>query len=519
MIFYKINRIKFSVTLFYVVISLNTQAQDIWRTACEGNITRLDSLLNDNANINMQHKRGASLLHFSVFCNQVEVFDLLIDRRIDVNIKNNRGNTALAASLRSNNETFFNRLIKLHSNDEIIREYSALLLAAIRSNNKTAFNHFIKLPAYATISEEYSKLFFTAVRANNEIAFNHFINLITNEELTVENGASLLERAVQNENLTFVKGLIGKGVELNVTNDKGSTPLEIALRKGFDEIADYLKLNGADESLVRTFELNGAYMGQENPGLTAKIFVPGFISTSDMEKGGVFHPNGKEFYFSRRVSGRITIMVTKMDGNKWSNPAELPISGNFERFEPFITKDGSKLYYTSRRPLNDGGPLRAHDVWVLEREGDTWGEPNRLGNEVNSDDNEWFPTISDNGNLYFSRGPNILYSENKNGTYQKPIKIEGINNGHRAVDAFIAPDESYMIFASAGRPEGLGGYDLYVSFKDDQGKWSTPKNMGKDVNSTDFDWTPSVTPDGKYLFYMSNSDIYWVDAKIIEDLK
>ncbi len=514
------NRIKFLATIFCIVISLNSQAQNIFRTACEGNLTRLDSLLNDSTDINIVNRRGQSLLHFAIQCNQDKVIEFLLDEEIDINIKDNRGNTALNRAIASNNETFFNRLIKLYSNDDISQDYSALLLTAVRYNNEIAFNHIIKLPAYNELTAKNNASFLEeAVRANNELAFSNFIKFLTFDNLSIQYGASLLERAVLNDNLAFVKKLIVKGVKVNIANDKGSTPLEIALRKGFDEIADYLKLNGADTSLVRTFELKGEYMGQENPGLTAKIFVPGFISTSDLEKGGVFHPNGKEFYFSRRVPGRITIMVSKMDGNKWSNPAPLPISGNYERFEPFITKDGSKLYYTSRRPLSDNGPLRRHDIWVLERKGDTWGEPIRLDNEMNSDDNEWFPTISDNGNLYFSRGRNIFYSENKNGTYQKPIKVEGVNNGYSVVDAFIAPDESYMIFASGGRPEGFGNHDLYISFKDDQGKWSTPKNMGEGVNSPGTDWTPSVTPDGKYLFFMSRGDIYWVDATIIETLR
>ncbi len=132
------NRIKFLVSLC-IAISLNTQAQDIWETTCKGNLERLDSLLSDNTNINVQNGGRSSLLHKAIECQQVEYFDFLIDRGIDIKSKNYQG-TALTLSIRSKNETFFNRLIKLHSNREITEEYRGLLSHTIGANNKTAFS-------------------------------------------------------------------------------------------------------------------------------------------------------------------------------------------------------------------------------------------------------------------------------------------------------------------------------------------------------------------------------------------
>ena len=73
------------------------------------------------------------------------------------------------------------------------------------------------------------------------------------------------------------------------------------------------------------------------------------------------------------------------------------------------------------------------------------------------------------------------------------------------------------------RDDTHGTQDLYLSFKNQDGSWTKAKNMGTAVNSTDDEICPSVTLDGEYLFFTSrrrgNADIYWVDAKIIEDLK
>lgn len=87
---------------------------------------------------------------------------------------------------------------------------------------------------------------------------------------------------------------------------------------------------------------------------------------------------------------------------------------------------------------------------------------------------------------------------------------------------YTAPDESYMIYCSM-MPGGLGDDDLYITFKTADGSWSEPVHMGAEINTDKSENRPYVSPDGKYFFYTStirgNRDIYWVDAKIIEDLK
>ena len=82
-------------------------------------------------------------------------------------------------------------------------------------------------------------------------------------------------------------------------------------------------------------------------------------------------------------------------------------------------------------------------------------------------------------------------------------------------DVFIAPNESYMIFCSI-REDGFGQGDLYISFKKDDNNWTTAKNMGATINTKYHELCPVVTRDGKYFFFTSNQDIYWVDAKVIE---
>lgn len=453
-----------TLTSMFIAITLN--GQNIHQTACQGNIARLDSLLGDTTNINILDKHGRSILHYSVACNQEKVFDYLIDRGIDINIKENIGWTPLLLAVKQNKEKFVEKLLEMEA--------------------KANFNH-----------------------ANQD-------------------GTSILMEAVLNDNLPQAKLLIENGANVNAVNKRGSTPLGIARRDELNEMIAFLVSKGADKESAPMPELKGKYLGQEKPDLTAKMFAPNFISTENFVHNGVFHPNGKEFYYTietRRYNGG-TIMVSKLDGKKWSKPEPTSIPGTFREVGPFISKDGSKLYYSSDRPVNESDTIGSSlDLWMLEREGDKWGPPIHLGREVNSDGNDWFPTISDNGRLYFymhkDRSGNIFYAENKNGKYQKAILIEGVDNGkYYNYDPFIAPDESYVIFASRDRPDGLGSSDLYISFKKDQATWSQPKNMGEGVNTSKSEYAPILTPDGKYLFFARGyGDVFWVDSQIIENLK
>src|SRR4029453_13739856 len=128
----------------------------------------------------------------------------------------------------------------------------------------------------------------------------------------------------------------------------------------------------------------------------------------------------------------------------------------------------------------------------------------------NSEASEWFPTVSKNGNLYFGserpggKGRCDLYcSKLVDGQYGSPKNLgEPINSGANEVEPFIAPDESYLIFAGTGLPESKGAYDLYVSLRR-TGTWTRRRHMGDKINSVGWDFSPKVSADGKWFFFTS----------------
>lgn len=265
--------------------------------------------------------------------------------------------------------------------------------------------------------------------------------------------------------------------------------------------------------------------GQNN----ANLFLPGIVNTGLFEMNSSFSRSGDEFYFSVAdpFQNFNAIVSVKKEENKWVNPEIVNFSGQFSDFDPFLTQYGKRMYFCSRRPLaqNDESVGDAN-IWYIDKKEGNWGQPKALDSLVNSSYDEYYVSLSKNGKLFFSSTReggtgmwDIYYSYNN-----KVLNLgKSINTKYREWDPFIAPDESYIIFTS-DRPNGFGGGDLYISFKNTKGEWNTPVNLGKDVNTSDYEYCPYISSDGKYLYfsrfggssfpYKSNTKRSYTDLKI-----
>jgi hypothetical protein len=312
--------------------------------------------------------------------------------------------------------------------------------------------------------------------------------------------------------------------------------------------------DAGEEAVAEFPQLNGPYLGQDPPGMVPELFAPGIVSTAGGEWSSTFTPDGKTFLFGYLGEPHGILIMEEVDG-QWTEPRLAPFSSEFRDFDLNLSPDGSMLYFTSTRPgvagdLEDAGS----DLWVVGRGEAGWGEVMNLGELVNTPGSELYPSVTDEGTLYFfgdarggaeARGAYV--ARLVGGSYAEPELLgEAINTEHGMFDPFIAADESYIIFAS-DRPGGLGDGDLYISFRRDDGTWGEATNLGPTINSPQTDFCPSVTKDGKYLFFSSrrpyegtypkialsyrneleveaenpgrNVDIYWVDARVIEQYR
>ncbi len=301
--------------------------------------------------------------------------------------------------------------------------------------------------------------------------------------------------------------------------------------------------------------LKGPYLGQEPPGLDPVLFAPGVVSTHTGEWSTAFTPDGLELFFGLSAEGSTYVLHMKHEDGGWTEPTVAPFSGNYPDFDLTMSPDGNRLYFTSTRPAAGTGPkIENPDIWYVDRTEQGWGEPVRLPEPINTEARELYPSESKDGFLYFfsSRpgglgGSDIYGARIENGKFGEPVNLgPAVNSKHGDGDVCVSPDGDYLVFSSR-REEGSGNGDLYVSFKLADGSWTKAQNLGPTVNTEHLEFCPSVSRDGKYLFFTSNRpkptkiprytntarealglaadpgrpdiDIYWMDARYLDGLR
>jgi Tol biopolymer transport system component len=244
-----------------------------------------------------------------------------------------------------------------------------------------------------------------------------------------------------------------------------------------------------------------------------KLFEEGVVSTSLYERDMAISPDGNEMFYTvamRPSSFQTIIHRVKTKDGQWSAPKVASFSGQFTDLEPAFSADGKKLFFCSNRPLT-GMKSKDFDIWFMEKKDGVWGEPQNVGNTINSDKDEFYPSVAQNGNLYFTatrKGgigrEDIYLARWRDGQYADPEVLDtAINSSMYEFNAYISPDEQFILFSSFGRAGEKGGGDLYISLKDATGHWQPARNMVM-LNSEKLDYCPFVSFDKKTMFFTSD---------------
>lgn len=272
--------------------------------------------------------------------------------------------------------------------------------------------------------------------------------------------------------------------------------------------------------------LTGSYVGQTPPGNTAQMFLPALI-TEQVHTTTIFSPEGSEVFWTPMEDGYYYMRYMIFHNGFWSEPMNFEQIGRYNDGEPCFSPDGNRLYFTSWRTPNVSGILTKENIWYLERTTNGWGDPIILPAIINELDLHWSFSIADNGNLYYGAHPigeedrnDIYCAEYENGNFVRRTRLgDSINTAGSEDTPFIAPDESYLMFA---RVLNTGYADLFICFKNQDGSWGDPQNM-TEINTYSHELCPNVTKDGLYLFFMSfrsgDSKPYWISADIIENYR
>ena len=260
--------------------------------------------------------------------------------------------------------------------------------------------------------------------------------------------------------------------------------------------------------------LKGPYLGQKPPGLTAELFAPGIVSKAlGHAFSCTFSPDGKEFYFNHFM----TIMVCRLLDEGWTAPEPVSFTGNYRAHEPHITLDGKKLYFGWFHPTPEDFQKARKDygIYVCERTDDGWGEPKYVGLGM-------FVTSSRDGKIYVTEitdpyASYIAQAKLENGVF---VKLEPLGGGladpddrfPRTGHPCISPDGRTILFDVSAETS------LFAAYLNESGVWSKPVHLSEHglLASAGI---ANYTPDGKFIFFHSKGDIYWISSEFVERLR
>ena len=266
---------------------------------------------------------------------------------------------------------------------------------------------------------------------------------------------------------------------------------------------------------------NRLYLGQEPPGLTPKVFAPGFISLDNRYESFItFTPDGNECYFTHhQIEWQpCRIMMTVYRNGQWTTPQKASFSDTNSSLCPSITHDGTRLFFSKNASIYQS---------LRNEEGD-WSTPVLVSQPVSSSSYEFSCHFSDKGNMFVCSwrsggmggcdGWRIPFVD---GQWQQAQNLRVLNSSVGDCCFAPGPNEDYLIFQSRRPPTGnAGGFfgtDLFISFATPEGGWTTPRNLGPIINSPATDGFPWISHDGRYMFFASDrqgtNDIYWVETR------
>ena len=276
--------------------------------------------------------------------------------------------------------------------------------------------------------------------------------------------------------------------------------------------------------------LYGPWFGQTPPGAVPVLFAPPELQSNSewfWHGGLAFSPDGSEFYMDiyypdANPSGmRVRQMV--MTDNVWSPIQAAPFAGEYVSAGMSFIDNGNTVYWVSDRPQSN--------FWKSSKVNGVWSNaapvyyqyPSGLGSG-------WRLSVANSGRIYahFFGGVNFaecdIYTIDRvNGQYLTPQKMSiNINTDSMDINAFVDPDEEYLIFES-NRECGFGDIDLYISFRGPDNTWTPAINLGYPINTDSYEMSPYVSPDKQFLFFLSERDgsrnPYWVSASVIDSIR
>ncbi|MCQ2308476.1 MAG: OmpA family protein [Bacteroidales bacterium] len=275
----------------------------------------------------------------------------------------------------------------------------------------------------------------------------------------------------------------------------------------------YSKLNNQKEEklkIARKLLANAEFrnFAVNNPVDFEPVNVGENVNTDGDEYINQIAPDGGRIYFTRRLQEKDEngyriegVYYSSIVGSDYVTaiPMDLDWNNNKRIGAVNISADQKKMFFVGFDWLDSKG---RGDIYMSLYEDTNWGKPVNLGNVVNTSTVESQPCLSPDGTeLYFTRysrtyeSTDIYVSTCFKGEWSNPQSLTNINSTGNEMAPFLHPDGKTLYFASDGFP-GMGGYDIFMSRRNEKGEWSEPVNLGYPLNTEGDEMTFAVSTDG-----------------------
>jgi Tol biopolymer transport system component len=257
------------------------------------------------------------------------------------------------------------------------------------------------------------------------------------------------------------------------------------------------------------------YFGETPPGNMPVMFAKGSISDGAIHSRLAISPDGKEMLWTNVST--LKIMSVRYEKGGWTKPQPASFASSGMTTNPMFSPDGTKLFFNYTEDVKKGWRIK-----YVSRNGSGWDTPKDDGFLLNTSS-----SFTQSGKVYFSdamagkpwnRG---IYSAQYSGDEYTKIKAldATINSPYIDYTPYISPVDDYLLFSSS-RPSPDENMFLYISFRNRDETWTTPQKMNDKMGYSDNARFPSLSPDGKYLFFCGDDgNMYWVSAAIIEQFR